>query len=43
MFDKIDFKKQVKKEIEEWEKKHGKCVYSENANLPEIPKSMRTK
>jgi phytoene/squalene synthetase len=37
------FNDEVKKEIEEWEKKHGKCVYSENANLPEIPKSMRTK
>lgn len=36
----MDFKEQVKKEIIEWEKKNGKRVYIDNANIPTIPKWM---
>ena len=39
--DKINFKKQVKKEIEDFEEKNGKCVYVKKANLPKLPKGWR--
>jgi hypothetical protein len=33
---------QVRKEIFEWREKHGNDHYSENANLPKIPKWLKS-
>jgi len=39
--EKINFNKQINKEVEEFEKKNGKCVYTKKANLPKLPKGWK--